>query len=57
MFASPIVFREAAAPVDATILCVALADPELADPELREAVPEVAEEEETIDTRSVYGFD
>jgi hypothetical protein len=55
MFASSTVFREAAAPVDATMLCVALADPEVADPELREAVPEAAEEEEANDTRSVYG--
>jgi hypothetical protein len=52
-FASPTVFRETAAPVDATILCVALADPVVADPELREAVPEAAEEAEAIDKRSV----
>jgi hypothetical protein len=57
IFASPTVFREVAAPVDATIVCVALAEPVVADPELREAVPEAAEEEEAIDTRSVYGSD
>jgi hypothetical protein len=54
-FASPTVFREEAAPVDATILRVALADPEVADPELREDVPEAAEAEvaeEAIETES-----
>jgi hypothetical protein len=49
MFASPTVFKEQAAPVDATILRVALADPEVADPELREDVPEAGEAEEADD--------
>jgi hypothetical protein len=49
MFASPTVFREEAAPVDATMLRVALADPEVADAELREDVPEAAEAEEAAE--------
>jgi hypothetical protein len=50
MFASPTVFIEEAAPVDATILCVALADPEVADPELRETVPAATEAEDAAET-------
>jgi hypothetical protein len=46
IFTSPTVFREEAAPVDATILRVALAELEVADPELRDAVPAAAEAEE-----------
>jgi len=48
MFTSPTVSKDEAAPVDATILRVALAEPEVADPELREDVPaeEAAEADE-----------
>jgi hypothetical protein len=57
MFASPTVLREAAAPVDTAILLVALAAREVADPELREAVPvaeEAEEPAEAMDARSVW---
>jgi hypothetical protein len=54
---SPTPYSLARLSSDATIVCVALAEPVVADPELREAVPEAAEEEEAIDTRSVYGSD
>lgn len=44
MFASPTVFKEAAAPVDTAILLVALAALEVAEPELCEILPVVEEE-------------
>lgn len=56
MFASPTVLREAAAPVDTAMLLVALAAREVAEPELREAVPvaeEAEEAAEAMEARSV----
>lgn len=49
MFASPTVLREAAAPVDTAILLVALADLEVAEPELCEAVPVVEDADEAAE--------
>jgi len=49
MFASPIVLREAAAPVDTAILLVALAALEVAEPELCEAVSTVEEADEAAE--------
>jgi len=49
MFASPIVLREAAAPVDTAILLVALAALEVAESELCEAVLAVEEADEAAE--------